>query len=217
MMAGVLLKPITESQTTKRKEMKKLLTTFAVCMAFSMPAFAADKTIGDFTIAEADWTTLITDVQGYVDGETGEARVERLVAELVTMADEGKRYSPRWNKVVSVAFKEGWGAELQDIVLTPIIGANGPTLAEHNAVKAERDYWYDRHAAIFVAQLTKNSYDVLAPNATEAMIDAAWSEYNIEQEIATTVEDAFKDGYDKGYSEGYADGFADGFVAGSSQ
>ena len=197
--------------------MKHILMTTIAAIAIAAPALAADKTIGNITIAEADWNTLTADIAGFKAGETGVERAERLVTELVELSADGKRYGSRWNTIVGAANSEGWGEELNDFVLVAIKNAAGPTQAEYDQVNAELDLYYDKYTNIYMSVLNgEYTYNVLAPDATAAMVQEAWDEYNMGDSIAETVEEAFKDGYSEGYSDGYEDGFADGYVAGAA-
>ena len=207
--------------------MKKLLATFAVCMAFSMPAMATDFFWADGVVSS-------------FNGESSQARAERLFAEIEDLGMNGGQHGQRWNTIVEAAAKEGWASQLNDHITS--MGLL-PNVSTYNAWK---DYFVGNHAA-YVALFDPATTDEINTDfmeafeaATETTTSAShtyfdgnsWSiqhnTYTIggvdleftsqyESHIDTAVDKALKEaieksfnaGYDKGFKAGYKEGWKD--------
>ena len=182
--------------------MKKLLTTCAVVLAFSMPAMAstpADFTYSDVTIAGSDWQTFSDSVSSY-GNESGADRAVRLAQEMIDLADSGAAYSDRWYKIQSVAKKEGWSNNLMNIVVSAI---DAP--GSYKSLWQANQGWQN-----FYDFIDSNGYDELViPSSDDIadMVEEAWT--GLDQSLYTEIEQAFKEGFDQGYKEGYTDGWND--------
>ena len=178
--------------------MRKLLATVALATVISTPALATDFTYEDITIASTDWTTLQGAVASY-GNESGAARAERLTKEMIDMANAGAAYTARWNKITSVANKEGWGSELQDIVVTAI-----DVPGSYKSLWQANNAWQE-----FYDFIESNGYDELTWPSREDIQDDVNEAWTAESMTFASNEAAYKEGYHDGYQHGYTDGWND--------
>lgn len=182
--------------------MKKLLAAFAVAMAFSAPAMAADFAYKNTTIAEADYSALMSAMQSY-GNESAADRTSRLTKELIDIMEAGDAYNNRWHKIIYVANKEGWGTELQTVIDGMNLNTNLADL--WNQVEAWQEFYS------FIDTNGLDAFTMPERSAIQSDIDAAWNAQD--SSFLTTMESAYKEGFSDGYEVGYMDGWNDAMNA----
>ena len=217
--------------------MKKLLATFAVCMAFSMPAMAMDFTLND---TQTNLVNNSNAIEGYMfDGmpQSKTERVTRLVNEMLALKENGEEYSYRWNVISTAAAKEGWDSildeeldssngELADEIITYLANlAKGPTsitLIDNHNVEPNADYEVGNnsgnsnttHSSVVTTWNGKstviNGHTIIVGSKSETIQDL---QQRISRITDAAVEDAIDQAYNLGWDDGYDQGFRDGWQA----
>ena len=214
--------------------MKKLLATFAVCMAFSMPAMA-------YTIDEEHNAILNAAEITYGNDANGAARIQRLANELEQLALDGSYGSERWKTIIAAATNEGWIAIVNDVVgdtnitwtvpatLYGLVNGNfgafvDPAIddeitadfnlafkkADNSITVASNSQALHQNTETFWYGKTTNRI-----NGTNISISGKSSTLgNLDQRIAEIVDDAVEEAIEKAYNTGFDDGFEAGYKQG---